>query len=89
MKARLMNRRRGVGSRLGAGKERNREGRNFRSGILLVSLGLAEEFLFWQDYSTMMLFCQFGDKAGCTVAGEFAFGPTDRSRSCASLARRL
>lgn len=63
----LMNRRRGVGSRLGAGKERNREGRRFRSSILSVPSGLAEGFLFWQNYSMITLFCQFGHKASRTV----------------------
>ena len=81
MKARLMNGRMGVGSRLSAGRRRNRKGRKFRSGILLVPLGLAEEFLFWQDYSTIMLFCQFGDKAGCTVAGQFVVGAIHRTLS--------
>jgi hypothetical protein len=71
LEARLVNGRMGAGSRLSAGKERNREGRRFRSSILLVLYGLAQGFLFWQDYSTIMLFCQFGHKASCTVAGDF------------------
>lgn len=89
MEARLMNGRMGVGSGLGAGRRRNREGRKFRSGILLVLYGLAQGFLFWQDYSMIMVFCQFSDKAGCTVGRDFAFGAIHRRRSCAWLSRRL